>query len=380
MSKGRILVTGGAGFIGSHIVDRLLQEGYAVRVLDNLTKPTHEGIPSYLSKEAEFLEGDVRNPRDWNKALRGVQGVFHEAAAGGFTADISLYAMSNSYGTALLMEKIASGTTRVEKVVVASSVAVYGEGRYLCQEHGAVHPDIRRPEALQNRRWEQICPQGRCGLVLRPCATPESKPVSPEKMYSVSKFDQERTVLAMGRELGLHAVALRYFLTYGPRQSLHNPYTGICSIFTGQLSNGVAPRLFEDGGQVRDFVYVSDVAEANWMVYNQADANGRVFNVGTGEPTSIRRVAQTLGKLLGNNIPPLIGGHYRLGEVRHIFSDIGQLKALGFRPKIGLEEGLKRYTAWLGTQGKIEDRFSKTFDQLLRDNVVLVAREETADA
>ena len=368
MGTEKILVTGGAGFIGSHLVDRLIGEGFSVRILDNLSKPTHAGIPAHLSGEAEFIHGDVRNPGDVDKALEGVSGVFHQAAVGGFTKEIAPVIQSNAYGTAVLLERIEKRLPRVEKIVVASSVAVYGEGLYQCRVHGSINPGLRAEGALSRGEWEQTCPA--CGEPLACAGTPETKPVCPETIYSITKYDQERMVLAKGREWGLPCVALRYFLTYGPRQSLRNPYTGICSIFSSQLANGRAPRIFEDGRQVRDFVHVRDVVAANILVYKDARANGRVFNVGTGQATSIATIAQTLGRLLRKEIPPFLAGEFRLGEVRHLVSDIAQLESLGFRPAVSLQEGLREYVDWISTQGNVADYFSQAYDVLRGAGVI----------
>jgi dTDP-L-rhamnose 4-epimerase len=374
MRNQKILVTGGAGFIGSHLVDSLLEAGYAVRILDNLAKPTHQGIPTYLSKEAEFLHGDVSVLEDVEKALEGVSGVFHLAAAGGFTSDIALYAWSNSYGTALLMETIARGRTSVERVVVASSVGVYGEGSYVCEEHGKVYPSLRKPEDLSAGFWEQKCP--RCAQSVGWGRTAETKSVSPEKCYSISKYDQERTVLSVGREIGIHCTALRYFLTYGPRQSLRNPYTGICSIFVSQLANGVSPRVFEDGQQMRDFIYVDDVVRANMLVYQDPRANGEVFNAGTGHPAKITELANSLGTLLGKSVQAQSLGEYRLGEVRHIVADNSKLESLGFKTATSLKQGLTKYVEWVQGQGDITDCFSKAYGDLLSRGVVRRAQTE----
>ena len=368
MSTGKILVTGGAGFIGSHLVDRLVREGFSVRILDNLSKPTHDGIPPHLSTEAEFIHGDVRNPDDVDKALEGVCGVFHQAAIGGFTRDIAPVIASNVHGTAVLLERIEKRFPHVEKIVVASSVAVYGEGRYQCRVHGVIYPGLRAEGALSSGQWEQTCPT--CQQTLAVARTPESKPVSPETIYSITKYDQERMVLAKGREWGLPCVALRYFLTYGPRQSLRNPYTGICSIFSSQIANGKAPRIFEDGCQVRDFVHVQDVVTANLLVYRDARANSRVFNVGTGQATSVVAMAQILGRLLRKEIPPLLAGEFRLGEVRHLVSDIAQIESLGFRPAVSLQEGLRQTIDWILTQGNVTDYFSQVVDVLRTARVI----------
>ncbi len=264
----RALVTGGAGFIGSHIVDLLLSRGYDVRVFDNLELPTHAlGVPAYLSPEAEFIQGDMRDPDALAAALHGVDVILHQAATGGFTAHFANYIACNSLGTALMLEVIRDGNLPVKKIVVASSIAVYGEGKYRCAEHGVTFPTPRPIEQLERCEWEVRCPE--CDEELSPLLTDEHTPVEPATAYAISKYDEERLALVFGRQTGIPTVALRYFVTFGARQSVHNPYTGVCSIFSTRLLNGLPIIIYEDGHQTRDFIYVTDVARANLFVLEE---------------------------------------------------------------------------------------------------------------
>ncbi len=360
------LVTGGAGFIGSHIVDRLLAEGHEVRVLDNLEEPTHRpDDPVRLPADVEFIHGDVRNPRDVERALAGVDVVFHEAATGGFTPHITSYIDNNVMGTARLLEAIRDRRFPVEKIIVASSMGVYGEGKYECAEHGVIYPRLRASAQLAKRRWEVECPS--CGAVIRPLPTDEETPTRPERAYSISKFAQERLVLSAGLEFGIPAVALRYFLTYGPRQSLFNPYTGICSIFSTMILNGAPPIIFEDGRQTRDFVFVEDVASANILVMKDSRADNEVFNVGSGQAVSVGEVCQRLSQRYGRRVEPRCDGEYRLGDVRHIAGNIDKLKRLGFRPGVSFETGIARYAEWIASMGEVKEYFS-IVEATLRDS------------
>lgn len=353
----KALVTGGAGFIGSHIADQLLAAGHDVRVLDNLEQPTHPpGPPVNLGPDVEFIHGDVRNTRDLERALDGVNVVFHEAATGGFTPQISAYVDSNILGTARLLETIRDGRYPVEKIIVASSMGVYGEGKYRCDQHGVVYPRLRPVAQLNVRRWEVECPS--CSAQMQSLAVDEGTPTRPERAYSISKLAQERLVLSAGLEFGIPAVALRYFLTFGPRQSLFNPYTGICSIFSTMILNGVPPMIFEDGRQTRDFVFVEDVARANLLVVDDDRANYEVFNVGSGRPVSVAHVCQSLADVYGRSVEPRREGEYRLGDVRHMSADIDKLRQLGFTPRVSFEQGLSKYAEWIASQGNVKEYFS----------------------
>jgi len=343
------LVTGGAGFIGSHLVDRLVREGWEVKILDNLAAPTHRRRPAWINRRAEFLRADIREPEAVRHALRGVDIVFHLAAVGGFQNEFVPYVDVNCRGTALLIEKILASRRR-PKVVYASSQAVYGEGLYECPRDGAVQPQIRRHENVGGGRWEPACP--RCAGAPNPLPTPEETPPSTGTPYGLSKLFGERLVISLAHDRGLAAVALRFFLTYGPRQSLTNPYTGICSIFAGLLRRGRPPEIFEDGLQTRDFLYVGDLVEALWLAARCKEMEGEVFNVGTGRPTTVLDFARTLGGVLGKSIAPRVSETFRQGDMRHLVADTRKIHAHGFTAKVPLEEGLRSYAEWFAKISK----------------------------
>jgi dTDP-L-rhamnose 4-epimerase len=365
----RALVTGGAGFIGSHIVDLLLDHGYDVRIFDNLELPTHAaGVPSYLPKDVEFLQGDMRDRAALSKALRSVDVILHQAATGGFTPHIAHYIACNSLGTAQMLEIIRDEKLPVQKIVVASSIAIYGEGKYRCAEHGVVSPSLRPMEQLEHCEWELRCVH--CGTTLTPLLTDEETAVEPATAYGVSKYDQERLVLMFGRQTGIPAVALRYFVTYGPRQSVHNPYTGVCSIFSTRILNDLPVVIYEDGLQTRDFVFVKDVARANLFVLEEPRANLMSLNVGTGRPTTIRQLSRLLQDCWGRHALEEFPKRFRPGEVRHIAADCGRLGELGFRAQTTLRDGLSQYVSWLSNQGRIPESFSEAEKQLQAAGVV----------
>ncbi len=372
MAEGRrqtALVTGGAGLIGSHIVDAALAAGWDVRILDNLQRQTHRhGKPSWAPADAEFVQGDVRNRGAWERALDGIDVVFHEAAYGGYMPEIAKFIDSNGVGTALLLETIRDRNLPVRKVVVASSQAVYNEGAYRCAEDGPFYGTTRAIEQLARGDWAMRCP--RCGQPATPIPTDEAAPTGGENVYAISKMIQERLVLSWGRATGIPAVALRYSCTYGPRQSLFNPYTGVIAIFCTRLVNDLAPIVYEDGGQMRDLIYVEDVARANLLVANDPRADGQVFNVGTGQAAEIGQLAGILAAKLGKPIAPEIPGEFRPGEMRALISDGSRLGELGFRPQVRLEEGIGRYLDWVRAQGAIAEYFGAAQRQLRRRRVV----------
>ena len=368
----KALVTGGAGFIGSHIVDLLLERGLQVRVFDNLELPTHTlGMPAYLAREAEFVLGDMRNRDQVRKALQGIDVVIHQAATGGFTPRIADYISSNSLGTAQMLEIIRDEKLPVEKIIVASSIAVYGEGKYRCSKHGDICPGVRPIKQLEQREWEVKCPH--CGAELTPLSTDEETSVQPATAYGISKYDQERLVLMFGEQTGIPTVALRYFVTYGPRQSVHNPYTGVCSIFSSRIMNNLPIVIYEDGNQTRDFVFVRDVARANVFVLEDSRADFRVFNVGTGQATSIRQLAHLLQKCLGKEQQIDYPGKFRPGEVRHIVAGVSGLAELGFRAEWPVNGGLQAYVDWLKEQGPIPEYFGSAERELKDSGVVRTA-------
>lgn len=369
----KALVTGGAGLIGSHIVDQLIARGDEVRILDNLSKPTHLlGMPDWVPAQAEFILGDVRNRHDWERALDGVDLVFHQAAAGGFMPEVATYFHTNAVGTALLFEVIRDMPRPPRKVVVASSQAVYGEGKYVCDRCQAPrYPAPRLDDQLIEGRWEMSCPV--CGRDMRPIPTDEAR-VDPRTPYAMSKYAQEMIAIHVGRAFGIPTVALRYSVTYGPRQSIFNPYTGVCSIFSTRLLNDLPPVVYEDGQQTRDFVYVEDVARANLLVADRDEANYQVYNVGTGRPTNVLRFIQLLADLYGKPATTIRRGEFRPGEVRHLFADTSRIRALGWAPTVPLEEGLRRYAAWITRQKDIREYFSEAEALMKRTQVVRQSR------
>jgi dTDP-L-rhamnose 4-epimerase len=367
------LVTGGAGLIGSHIVDAARAKGWDVRVLDSLERQTHRnGKPEWVPDDIEFMQGDVRNRSDWERALDGIDIVFHEAAYGGYMPEIAKFMHVNSYGTALMLETIRNRDLPIEKVVVASSQAVYNEGAYTCPEHGHFYGATRPIAQLQVGDYAMHCPV--CGEESTPVPTDESAPMGGENVYAISKSDQERLVISFGRASGLPVVALRYSCTYGPRQSLFNPYTGVIAIFCTRLLNDLAPVIYEDGRQSRDLIFVEDIARANLLVATDERADGKIMNVGTGNAAAIGDLARLLAQKLGKAIEPQLPGEFRPGEMRALISDIGRIEELGFAPSVDLPTGIDRYLAWIGGQGDIGEYFSAAERRLRARQVVKKAR------
>lgn len=344
----KILVTGGAGFIGSHLVDALVHEGHAVRVLDNFDPQVHEGRkPDYLNRKAEYQDGDVRDREALRRALAGIEVVFHEAAGVGVGQSmyqIEKYVSANVLGTGILLDTIVNDKIPVKRLIIASSMSIYGEGQYACTACGPVAPSLRLDEQLQKRQWEMRCPS--CGADAKPVGTPETKPLIPTSVYAVTKRDQEELCLTVGRSYQIPTVALRYFNVYGPRQALSNPYTGVCAIFSARIKNSHRPLVFEDGGQTRDFIDVRDIVRANLLVMTHPGAAYGTFNVGTGRPTSIAEIARLLAKLYGVKVEPDLTHKFRAGDIRHCIADTARLRALGFAPSVTLEQGLKDLVAW----------------------------------
>ena len=366
MNKKRILVTGGAGFVGSHLVDALLDQGHEVRVYDNLTSQVHgEGLPSYFPRDVELIQGDMRQQERVREAVRNIDVVFHLAAAVGVGQsmyEIAHYMGANTQGTANLLQALLDARCRVEKLVVASSMSIYGEGKYFCDACGEMAPPPRPISQLKQKAWEALCPQ--CGAALRPIPTDESKPLQAASIYALSKKDQEEMVLLFGRTYQVPAVALRYFNIYGSRQALSNPYTGVAAIFGSRLMNGNAPLVFEDGEQRRDFVSVHDVVAANLLAMERPQADGMALNIGSGQPITIREVAGELARTLGMEIAPQITRKYRAGDIRHCFADISAAeKVLGYRPHLRFGEGIQELVQWLGSQ-KAVDRSAEAVERL----------------
>ncbi|MBI5637569.1 MAG: SDR family NAD(P)-dependent oxidoreductase [Nitrospinae bacterium] len=363
-----ILVTGGAGFIGSHLADALVSRGHAVRILDSLDPQVHPGgnPPSYLNQHAEFIKGDVRDRAAMKKALAGVEAVFHHAAALGVGQSqykVEYFADVNARGTAVLMDILANEPHAVRKVVVASSMSGYGEGEYACPRCGTVKGAMRRTADLEKGDWNNYCP--RCGERLTAAATREDARRTPNSIYAVTKMTQEEIVLNIGLTYGIPAVALRYFNVYGPRQSLSNPYTGVAAIFMTRIKCGKAPVVYEDGGQTRDFVSVADVVAANLLALEKSGADYHAVNIGGGVPTPVRAVAETLARLHGRpDIAPHITGTFRKGDIRHCFADLARARELlGYVPAVGFEEGMWRLIEWART-AEASDKFDLAAKEL----------------
>ena len=370
--KRTVLITGGAGFIGSHLASDLLRAGYHVRVLDSLIAQVHgerRERPGYLHKDVELVVGDVRNSEDVDKVLVGVDAVYHFVAlvgVGQSMYQIAEYTSVNNFGTAVLLERLLKHP--VKKLIVASSMSVYGEGRYVSDD-GVVHDQtIRSTTQLKSRDWEMLAPDG---SLLRPVRTPESKQPSLASVYALSKYDQEQMCLIAGRAYGVPTVAVRFFNAYGPYQSLSNPYTGVLAIFASRLMNRQRPIIFEDGQQLRDFVSVYDVAQACRLALETDAARDMVFNVGSGQTTTIMNVARSLAKVLGKNIEPEITGNYRVGDIRHCFPDISLAqRVLGYKPTMTLEKGMRDLAAWLDKQTP-HDRFNEMHAELTARGLVV---------
>lgn len=368
-----ILITGGAGFIGSHLADELLGRGYRVRALDVLSPQVHGEArqrPAYLADDVELIQGDMRDPEAVATALEGVDGVFHYAAAVGVGQsmyEIADYTAVNNLGTAVLLEALSKRP--VKKLVVASSMSVYGEGLYQDTD-GLIYSNVRRNrERLKRGEWE---PHSAGSGPLQPVPTPESKVPDLASVYALSKYDQERLCMIVGEAYDFPVTALRFFNVYGPRQALSNPYTGVLAIFAARLLNGNPPLIFEDGQQQRDFVSVYDVTRASRLAYEQAAADHQVFNIGSGQAHTIVEIAERMQQALNKeDVAAQITGEYRAGDIRHCFADIAKAQTiLGFNPQISLDDGLRELAQWL-SQETAEDKVSIAHDELAARGLAL---------
>ncbi len=353
----KILVTGGAGFIGSHLVDRLVQMGHDVTVLDVIEKQVHtHGRPEYLNRKAKYIIGDIRDRRKLSESIKGTEVISHQAAAVGVGQSmyqIEKYVDVNSLGTAALLDFLVNGKHDVRKFIVASSMSIYGEGSYICEGCGMVYPDIRDKSQMERHEWEMRC--NKCGRKASPLPTDEEKPLKPTSVYATTKRSQEELCLNVGRSYGIPTVSLRYFNVYGPRQSLSNPYTGVCAIFSSRIKNGKPPLIFEDGLQSRDFVNVRDIVQANILAMEKKKADYNYYNVGTGVQKTILDVANTLIKLYGMGVKPRVSSRFRAGDIRHCFSDIRKISDdLGYRPSVTFEDGMKELVEWGNTVNAVD--------------------------
>ena len=365
----RALVTGGAGLIGSHVADLLQREGWTVRILDNLEPQTHrKGKPAWIANDLQFTEGDVRDRETITAALQDIDVVFHQAAYGGYMPEIAKYVHVNSFGTAQMLEVIREQKLPIKKIVVASSQAVYSEGAATCPEHGLVFPGVRPIEQLRRGDWSVHCPI--CDAATASAPTPESAPIGGETVYGLTKVDQEKLTLLWGRQTGIPTVALRYSCTYGPRQSIFNPYTGVIAIFCTRLLNNLPPVLYEDGEQTRDFSFVEDIARANLLAAETDQLDGLPVNVGSGRGVSIREVAGLISEALGIRIAPEAKGEFRPGEMRHLTSGTARIRAAGYAPQVDLPAGIGRYLDWIRQQVDVRDYFSEAA-AILRDKGIV---------
>ena len=368
----KILVTGGMGFLGSHLVDALVKQNHEVISFDNLEYQVHRGkSPKYINKGARYIIGDVRNKNRLREAVKNAEIVFHQAAmvgVGQSMYEISKYIQSNSYGTANLLEILVNEKRKIKKLIVASSMSIYGEGAYNCKSCGKFYPIRRRDSDLIKRNWGVYCPK--CKKEANPITTNENKPLFPTSVYAYSKKDQEDLALLVGKTYDIPTVALRYFNIYGPRQSLSNPYTGVCAIFSSMIKNNHAPIIYEDGLQSRDFINVKDIAAANIFVMNNPKADFRVFNVGTGRPTNILEIANLLIRLYRKDLRPKVINGYRKGDIRHCYADVSHLERLGFKSKINFEKGMKELIEWAGFV-EARDRVEFANSMLIKRGLVL---------
>lgn len=353
----KILITGGAGFIGSHLADELLSHGYNVRVLDNLLEQVHgphAGKPAYLSKDVELIVGDVRDKSALQQALKGVDAIYHLAArvgVGQSMYEIKEYMDVNDIGTSILLEALMKNP--VERLIVASSMSIYGEGLYKNAEGKVFHHVERSIQQLRESAWEA---RDRMGNLLEPVPTPETKVPALASVYALSKYDQERLALIGGQAYNIPTVAMRFFNVFGSRQALSNPYTGVLAIFASRYLNNKPPLVFEDGKQQRDFVHVKDVVRACRLALEVPEAAYQVFNVGSGNHFTVQEIAQKVGKVLQKEaVVPKISGKYRVGDIRHCFADISKAQEiLGYFPQISFEEGMEELTTWLADQIAID--------------------------
>jgi len=359
----KVLVTGGGGFIGSHTVDMLIDKGYDVRIFDKFESQVHgDKKPNYLNPKAELITGDITDKEQWKKILTGVDSVIHLAAMVGMGQSMYQpvrYMTVNSVGTAAMYETIIENPElrkNIKKIVAASSKSLYGEGAYLCEEHSVVYPGSRSVEQLEKKDWEVHCPV--CNKHVKPIGITEEKPPQNLAVYSLSKYDTERLVIMFGEALGITSVAMRYFNVYGPRQSLNNPYTGVAAIFMSRVKNQNPPTIYEDGKQLRDFIYVEDIATANLLALEKAKKTD-MFNIGTGNPISIEDIAKVIIELEGASLQPDITNKFRAGDNRHDFSDISKIKKeLGFKPKWDIKKGMEKLDEWSASQ-EAEDKFEE---------------------
>ena len=348
----KVLITGGAGFIGSHTADRLLKQGYEVRVLDSLQKPIHNAIPEYLDERIEFVAGSATDVRALTEALQGVDYVYHLAAFQDYLPYFSKFVDVNVSSTARIYEIIVRDNLPIKKIIVASSQATLGEGLYLDSDGNEVLPDMRLEEDLKKGIWEPRPPEGKEIY----CARTPERISNPQNPYGMSKIAEEMFALQLGKRYGIPSVAMRYSIVQGSRQSFYNAYSGACRIFCLAFHQGKEPQIYEDGNQIRDFVNIHDVVDANLLVLEDDRANYEMFNVGGGAPITVKHFAETVADVFGvKDYKPKPCGKYRFGDTRHIWSDISKLESLGWKPRRTIYDSVSEYKEWLNSASSIDN-------------------------
>lgn len=372
-----ILITGGAGFIGSNLANKLVSLGYQICILDNLSEQIHgrhqnSTLYNSVKKSSNFILGDVRNKSDWKKAIKGQDAIVHLAAetgTGQSMYEIDKYNNVNVGGTKNLIELLKNEKHQVKKVLVASSRAIYGEGKYLCKEHGITYPQKRNESDLIKRKFNPICAE--CKVELQMIVTDEKSKINPLSHYGVTKYQQEKLIMQIGRTLKIPTVALRYQNVYGPGQSLSNPYTGILSIFSTRILNGNNIDIYEDGAASRDFIFIDDVVDATILALENKNANNKIFNVGSGEAITVGNVAKILKEKYNSNIKLEVNGKFRAGDIRHNSADLTKVKeALGFEPKVDFSLGISKFVEWVKTQEIHEDKYEDSLAELKQKGLI----------
>ena len=369
MESKKILITGGAGFIGSNLASKLIEKGHQVTVLDNLSEQIHGKKAELLKKitdQLNFIQGDVRNAEDWKKALQSQEIVVHLAAetgTGQSMYEVQKYVDVNVNGTAIFLDYLVNSPHSIQKVIIASSRAIYGEGKYECKTHGIIYPEERKESDLHNGDFEPKCSV--CNEDLKVLPTDENAKIHPSSIYGITKQNQEQMVLNVCRSIGIPAVVFRYQNVYGPGQSLKNPYTGILSIFSTQIKNGNDLNIFEDGLESRDFVFIDDVVNATILGIEKEEADFEVFNVGSGKGTTVLEVAESLKKYYQFDINIKISGNFRLGDIRHNVADLSKIEnKLGFYPKVDFQSGIRQFAGWVNQQVIQHDYYSQSIQEL----------------
>jgi len=371
MTERHVLITGGAGFIGINLAQKLVGDGYKVSILDNLSPQIHGHYPAQDEKllrdeRVNFIRADVRQVGVLQAIVEKVEAIVHLAAETGTAQSmyqIAHYNDVNVQATAQLLDILANNPHSVKKIVLASSRSIYGEGAYRCKTHGDVYPGARNASQLKNHQWDPLCPI--CGAAVSAIPTPESARPSPASIYAATKYAQEDLIRIAGDSLGIGTAILRFQNVYGAGQSLNNPYTGILSIFSTRIRRGMSLPIFEDGLESRDFVHVSDIVQAIQLALESEAANGATFNVGAGEPTSVLDIANMLVDAFGGTVRPTVTGQYRLGDIRHCYADLTQIREkLGFEPKMTLKKGIEEFTSWVLSQPLPEDGLDKANEEL----------------